>query len=254
MSTASESPLPERDALEAKMDHETNRDRTSDFNDPRGPTEQVELEHIIGKREERPQFSYAPVALITAAIVMIAILAILQLFVFNASHQLRHERELAAEVDKVRPRLEQKKIDSDDGGPDSATAETGHLSDATVKLAKDRLREMERAEDEAAADVERDRLSGQLERRYFLAQPNFDCSSSVGDAELAICTNQELAQLDGDFADLYGELAEQIGEADRLRLRAERARWLAMRNECASNKECIRAQYEKGLAILSGWH
>ncbi|MCB1521827.1 MAG: hypothetical protein KDJ37_14815 [Hyphomicrobiaceae bacterium] len=88
-------------------------------------------------------------------------------------------------------------------------------------------------------------------------QPSFDCTTARGEAERAICGNEELAELDAELAEEFNIAVSNITSAavggtaaDVARFRGEQRDWLDMRNRCGRDVGCIAAAYRQRLEVL----
>lgn len=81
--------------------------------------------------------------------------------------------------------------------------------------------------------------------------PSFDCTRAFAEAEKAICTDAELAELDNQLAGAYKTaLAVLHGDA-RKDLIAEQKRWLASRNACEWNQACLVHRHRQRIQSLN---
>lgn len=88
--------------------------------------------------------------------------------------------------------------------------------------------------------------------------PSFDCATADGSVEEMICTDPELAALDQQMAEVYGQAVAAIGALDApgdslAELRTYQRGWIKGRNECwkADDQEaCVAAEYEQRIATL----
>ncbi len=83
-----------------------------------------------------------------------------------------------------------------------------------------------------------------------LAQPSFDCAKAVSDAEKTICSdpNADLAASDAALARIYKALKQEGGHDGVL---GSQKAWLANRDACGVDRECIAATYEMRLQELA---
>lgn len=79
------------------------------------------------------------------------------------------------------------------------------------------------------------------------AQPSFPCGGSLNATERAICRDNTLSALDVQMVRLFHE---QRTEPDTLRS-AQRT-WLAWRNTCGADMDCIRRRYEQRILDFGG--
>ncbi len=76
---------------------------------------------------------------------------------------------------------------------------------------------------------------------------SFDCGDADLPAEVAICENPELAELDEEMASLYFSLPSGV----RSEITQSQARWLRQRNACGYNFRCIERAYLQRIEFLS---
>ena len=83
-----------------------------------------------------------------------------------------------------------------------------------------------------------------------LADASFDCRKASTPVEKTICAddNPGLAERDGALGRLYAALKEEGGHDEVL---AGQSAWLAARDACGTDAECIRQSYDKRLAQLA---
>jgi len=82
---------------------------------------------------------------------------------------------------------------------------------------------------------------------------SFNCQTARLQAEKAICSGPRLIQLDERLAQSYGRLKSSLpkGRQQRPLIRAQR-NWLRARNQCKSNRRCLRSQYNDRIAQVEG--
>jgi len=82
---------------------------------------------------------------------------------------------------------------------------------------------------------------------------SFNCQTARVQAEKTICAGRRLIRLDERLAQSYGRLKSGLakGKARRLLVRGQK-RWLAARNQCKSNRRCLRSQYNDRIAEIEG--
>jgi uncharacterized caspase-like protein/uncharacterized protein len=81
-------------------------------------------------------------------------------------------------------------------------------------------------------------------------KPSFDCATRHSPAEVAVCNNPELAQLDRDLDKLYVQKLKAPNPILRgLLLQAQR-HWLRNRDTCASSISCLKVQYQAAIQHL----
>lgn len=80
-------------------------------------------------------------------------------------------------------------------------------------------------------------------------KPSFDCRKAENYAELAICSNTYLGQLDGLLQKIYeSRLDPQFG-TDKKLMKKQQIEWLKKRNDCTS-ENCIRKIYKEKINAL----
>jgi uncharacterized protein YecT (DUF1311 family) len=72
---------------------------------------------------------------------------------------------------------------------------------------------------------------------------SFNCEGSTNEIEQTICNNAELSTLDSILGDLWDDGATRTDEL----VQAQRA-WLAQRNSCGSNADCLKQSYLERLS------
>jgi len=82
---------------------------------------------------------------------------------------------------------------------------------------------------------------------------SFDCNSNYLPAEVAVCNNADLAQLDVELDRLYSQASHQSTSARRNQLLFEQRQWLQHRDICGTDYACIRLQYQARLGQLQAW-
>lgn len=78
---------------------------------------------------------------------------------------------------------------------------------------------------------------------------SFNCHYAKKSAEVAICENEDLGQLDEEMASLYFGLPDDARED----LQESQARWLRQRNACGYNFDCIESAYRQRINFLSNY-
>ncbi len=71
-------------------------------------------------------------------------------------------------------------------------------------------------------------------------KPSFDCLKASTATEIAICSDENLAVLDTEMANLYGQLNKSIPEPHKEILLEEQIAWLAERDSCEDNIACLK--------------
>ncbi len=83
------------------------------------------------------------------------------------------------------------------------------------------------------------------------AAPSFSCRGNLNDAEAAICSDPQLSDLDREMADIYNSRVDRAREPERSRVVAAQRAWLRERDDCGSDKKCLRSVYRERTAALS---
>jgi uncharacterized caspase-like protein/uncharacterized protein len=81
-------------------------------------------------------------------------------------------------------------------------------------------------------------------------RPSFDCNTNFLPAEVAVCNNTELAQLDVELDKVYSQTAHRSTQGRRNQLLVEQRQWIHDRDTCGSDPACIRLQYQARLGQL----
>jgi uncharacterized protein len=93
------------------------------------------------------------------------------------------------------------------------------------------------------------------EPRVAVQSPSFSCSGRKSWAEQSVCTSASLAALDRTMASLWGDAMERANPSQRASLLASDRRFIASRNQCAS-ESCVGDAYLAGIGnirtIMSG--
>ncbi|KOR30078.1 hypothetical protein TI03_00445 [Achromatium sp. WMS1] len=78
---------------------------------------------------------------------------------------------------------------------------------------------------------------------------SFNCRYAKKPAEVAICQNSYLSELDEQMSSLFYDLPRHV----RKNLRRSQNRWLHQRNRCGYNEECIGRAYRRRIDTLSSY-
>jgi uncharacterized caspase-like protein/uncharacterized protein len=81
-------------------------------------------------------------------------------------------------------------------------------------------------------------------------KPSFGCTTPRSPAEVTVCNNPELAQLDQDLNKLYTQRLNMPGFITRQRLLHSQRHWLRNRDTCASSIPCLKVQYQAAIQHL----
>src|SRR5581483_383279 len=82
---------------------------------------------------------------------------------------------------------------------------------------------------------------------------SFNCRRAKLPAEVAICADASLGAQDDELAHEYGPLLERAAPDDVKAIKKEEDAWLASRNVCGSDKQCIAGRYRERLQRLGEW-
>ena len=74
-------------------------------------------------------------------------------------------------------------------------------------------------------------------------KPSFDCRLASGKTELMICNNEQLAQLDNELSVLYYTIRKSLSGDDQRQFDSAESVWVAERNTCVSDFNCIKKMY-----------
>jgi uncharacterized protein len=90
-----------------------------------------------------------------------------------------------------------------------------------------------------------------------LAEPSFDCAKAESAAEIMICEDAGLAELDRELAALYSEvLTAAQGSDDLAIVQRDQRDWFEFRDECMGTgaaNPCVAVAYEQRIEALRGW-
>lgn len=84
-------------------------------------------------------------------------------------------------------------------------------------------------------------------------RPGFSCSGRLNATEARICANPTLAGLDQKMVSTYNWLSGQVNGGERNRLKQDQRNWLARRNGCGANDNCIQGQISERIGYLNEW-
>lgn len=103
----------------------------------------------------------------------------------------------------------------------------------------------------ADLEAQLDEIRGRDWKRNVKVSPSFNCKYARLPAEVTVCDNSVLAQLDREMASAYFALRDNTPKAwQRTRLKTEQRKWLAQRNRCGYRVNCLRDRYEARLYQL----
>ena len=83
------------------------------------------------------------------------------------------------------------------------------------------------------------------------ASPSFNCGGRLNATETRICSNPVLADLDRRMASTYAWLRAQLSGPQRKVLKRDQKNWLARRNQCSLNDQCIESELYDRTAYLN---
>ncbi len=76
------------------------------------------------------------------------------------------------------------------------------------------------------------------------------CNKLPTKSETAICLDRDLTRRDGELNDVYQELKEKLKPAEYKDLQKEQRSWLAERNTCGADVQCLATQYTDRISVL----
>jgi len=85
-------------------------------------------------------------------------------------------------------------------------------------------------------------------------QPSFDCKKASSPSEKAICASPALSHLDFQFSQTWRKMLEafDLDDGQTTQIRLDQRAWLARRNECSDDANCIAKLYRDRLSALDG--
>ncbi|MBZ5659735.1 MAG: lysozyme inhibitor LprI family protein [Acidobacteriia bacterium] len=84
-------------------------------------------------------------------------------------------------------------------------------------------------------------------------QPSFDCRKAASVSENTICGNAELSRLDFQLGRTWKTLLDGfIDDAQRTQMKQDQKTWIARREKCAGDANCIGELYRDRLSALNG--
>jgi uncharacterized protein len=90
------------------------------------------------------------------------------------------------------------------------------------------------------------------------SEPAFDCANATGQIQQLVCSDEELAELDRQLADVYLTALENLPQDDVPMVKAEQRGWIKGRDDCwkaNDEKQCATTEYQTRivqLQIISG--
>ena len=85
------------------------------------------------------------------------------------------------------------------------------------------------------------------------AAPSFDCRKAAGAIEQMICSDDGLAALDSELAEVYAAAAQKAVNEHPPVLKAGQRGWIKGRNDCwkrADKRQCVEQSYRRRIAEL----
>ncbi len=79
--------------------------------------------------------------------------------------------------------------------------------------------------------------------------PSYDCGKASTETEKAICAREDLAALDRALSATYRDARARLGDAA---VKQPQRKWLAERNRCGGDSECLGRRMRERLVFLSG--
>jgi uncharacterized protein len=85
-------------------------------------------------------------------------------------------------------------------------------------------------------------------------RPSFDCRKAVSPAEKTICANVELSRLDFRLSKIWKTMLNDfdLDDGQKTLIRSDQKAWLAQRNQCSDDADCIGKLYRNRLSSLNG--
>ncbi len=81
-------------------------------------------------------------------------------------------------------------------------------------------------------------------------KPSFACAAPHSPAEIAVCNDPDLAQLDQELDRLYTQKLKQPGFITKQRLLLSQRQWIRNRDTCATSAACLKVQYQARIQHL----
>jgi uncharacterized protein YecT (DUF1311 family) len=81
--------------------------------------------------------------------------------------------------------------------------------------------------------------------------PSFDCRAASAPAEIAICGDAGLSDLDNQLSQLYSTTITSTPVAAARAIKTAQVRWLRARNSCGYDKSCIANSYQVRIQQLA---
>jgi uncharacterized protein len=87
----------------------------------------------------------------------------------------------------------------------------------------------------------------------FASEPAFNCAKSDGQVQQLICSDEALAELDRQLADVYRTALEHLPPDTVPTVKAEQRGWIKRRDDCWKDEDpgqCVTAQYQTRIVQL----
>jgi uncharacterized protein len=85
------------------------------------------------------------------------------------------------------------------------------------------------------------------------AAQSYNCAQARLPAEVAICRDFTLSGLDSQMAGLYTRVVSWATSATRTQIQSEQREWLASRNQCGADYQCLIGHYNARIMGLGNW-
>jgi uncharacterized protein len=82
---------------------------------------------------------------------------------------------------------------------------------------------------------------------------SFNCNYAKLPAEVAICQNPGLGELDEQMAQLYFGIINYAPIWAVSQIKSQQTSWLARRNACGYDDYCLSTAYQQRIGVLYGW-
>jgi uncharacterized protein len=84
-------------------------------------------------------------------------------------------------------------------------------------------------------------------------QPSFDCGKAASASEKTICANAALSRLDFRLGRTSKTLLDAFSDsAQRTRMKVDQKAWIARREKCGDDGNCIGKLYRDQISVLTG--
>jgi uncharacterized protein YecT (DUF1311 family) len=81
-------------------------------------------------------------------------------------------------------------------------------------------------------------------------KPSFDCRLASGKAELMICNNEQLSELDNELSVVYNTIRRSLTGDDQRQFDSAESMWVVERNTCGSDFNCVKTIYDNRIDEL----